>query len=60
MSITEETRPAQKNDPSSQPPLVIGIGASAGGLEALQQFFWLYAPQQRPELRGDPASVAGL
>lgn len=44
MSITEENRPAQKNDPSSQPPLVIGIGASAGGLEALQQFFGYMPP----------------
>ena len=35
-------RPAGK-DPA-QAPLVIGIGASAGGLEALQQFFSCMPP----------------
>ena len=38
MSIAEEKRPKPAESPR-QTPLVIGIGASAGGLEALQQFF---------------------
>ena len=41
-----DTRPSvpDKNT-ASQAPLVIGIGASAGGLEALQQFFDFYSPK---------------
>lgn len=38
MSIAEKKRPKPAESPR-QTPLVIGIGASAGGLEALQQFF---------------------
>ena len=34
-----ENRTVNPKEAVSQPPLVIGIGASAGGLEALQQFF---------------------
>lgn len=43
-----------------QEPLVIGIGASAGGLEALQQFFGYMPPQQRAELCGGAAPLPGL
>ena len=39
MSKTDEKNEAPKNMAANQTPLVIGIGASAGGLEALQQFF---------------------
>ena len=38
MSQEEETR-NKKERKKKTSPLVIGIGASAGGLEALQQFF---------------------
>ena len=38
MNNTAE-RPAQNAQSISKEPLIIGIGASAGGLEALQQFF---------------------
>ena len=34
-----EEKKAKAAESAAQPPLVIGIGASAGGLEALQQFF---------------------
>ena len=34
MSLHENTEPA-----SSPPPYVVGVGASAGGLEALELFF---------------------
>lgn len=38
MSSFDERQTVPAAD-DAQPPLVIGIGASAGGLEALQQFF---------------------
>ena len=43
MSIAEEKRPKPAEGPR-QTPMVIGIGASAGGLEALQQFFGYMPP----------------
>ena len=36
MSKTDEKNEAPKNMAANQTPLVIGIGASAGGVEALQ------------------------
>ncbi len=39
MSQEEETRNKKERKKKKTSPLVIGIGASAGGLEALQQFF---------------------
>ena len=39
MSATEKTASGREELLTQQPPLIIGIGASAGGLEALQQFF---------------------
>lgn len=39
---------------------VVGIGASAGGLEALQQFFRFMPPQERAGLRSHPAPGPGL
>ena len=38
MSKAKETHPEQSAEAAGR-PLIIGIGASAGGLEALQQFF---------------------
>ena len=45
---------------SGTEPLVIGIGASAGGLEALQQFFFAHSQRQWVELCGGAAPVPGL
>lgn len=39
-----EEKKAKAAESAAQPPLVIGIGASAGGLEALQQFFEYMPP----------------
>ena len=39
MSATEKAASGREELLTQQPPLIIGIGASAGGLEALQQFF---------------------
>ena len=44
MSKTVENPASPENTASVQSPLVIGIGASAGGLEALQQFFGYMPP----------------
>ena len=38
MTMTNDTNHAQ-TETGSAAPLIIGLGASAGGLEALQQFF---------------------
>ena len=39
MSKSDVKKSLPEENASAQTPLVIGIGASAGGLEALQQFF---------------------
>ena len=44
MSKTDSRQSAQAGTSSAQAPLLIGIGASAGGLEALQQFFGYMPP----------------
>ena len=44
MSKTDEKKSLPEENASAQTPLVIGIGASAGGLEALQQFFGYMPP----------------
>ena len=44
MNQTEEKRAAPPEELPNQAPLIIGIGASAGGLEALQQFFSYMPP----------------
>ena len=42
MKHHEEQRP--RGEGTLPPPMIIGIGASAGGLEALQQFFGYMPP----------------
>jgi len=37
----------EMNDASAQPPFVVGVGASAGGLEALQRLFESVRPTGR-------------
>lgn len=37
--MTTAINKASASEQQSAPPLIVGIGASAGGLEALQQFF---------------------
>ena len=44
MSKTDVKKSLPEENASAQTPLVIGIGASAGGLEALQQFFGYMPP----------------
>ena len=44
MNQTEEKRAAPPEELPNQTPLIIGMGASAGGLEALQQFFSYMPP----------------
>jgi len=36
---SNRTHPADSQHPAAEKPLIVGIGASAGGLEALQRFF---------------------
>ena len=56
----QEPRPEQTDDPITppvQPFPLVGIGASAGGLQALQQFFAHAREQCR---RGAPAFYADV
>ena len=46
--------------PAAEPYHVVGIGASAGGLEALEQFFEHMPEDSRPVLCDRAASVARL
>ena len=39
MTKVNQTMENTREDQSLKSPLIVGIGASAGGLEALQQFF---------------------
>jgi len=39
MSSSTESRPRDADEPASPPTLVVGIGASAGGIRAIKELF---------------------